>query len=376
MRILFVLENYLPHIGGVEVVFARLCEGLAKRGHDVTVLTRRLPGTKREERREGVRVVRVRSADSRYLFTAAAIPAALREARRADIVHTTTYNAAFPAWIAARLRGKPAVITVHETWLSRWREYSDFSAPAAALHELLERLVYHVPRFDRYICVSYATRDALRDALPSRRERIVAIRNGFDAAMWKRSRAKEAKALRARLGLEGSFVILGTGRPGTTKGFAHLVDAFPLIKERIPSAELVLVLSTDTQYRKRLAALKARAAQGVRFLPPVPRGELPVYRQMADCAVVPSTSEGFGYTVLESAASGTPVVATGTTSIPEVVWGRHVLVPPKDPQAIADAVARVFAGAYDETEEKRFSWGANVRAHEALYKELRARHAS
>ena len=58
--VLFVLENYVPHHGGVEVVFKNLCEGLAEAGHRITVLTHHLPGTKREELVSGVRVVRVK----------------------------------------------------------------------------------------------------------------------------------------------------------------------------------------------------------------------------------------------------------------------------------------------------------------------------
>ena len=47
MKILFVLENYTPHIGGVEIVFKNLSEGLAKLGHDISIVTHRLKGTKR-----------------------------------------------------------------------------------------------------------------------------------------------------------------------------------------------------------------------------------------------------------------------------------------------------------------------------------------
>ena len=47
MRILFVLENYLPHIGGVEILFKNLSESLVKKGHEVDLVTHRLKGTKK-----------------------------------------------------------------------------------------------------------------------------------------------------------------------------------------------------------------------------------------------------------------------------------------------------------------------------------------
>src|SRR3954468_1153941 len=63
MRILFVLENYFPHLGGVEMVFKNLCEGLAKK-HEVTVITRRLPNTKAKETMNRVKIIRVSSFNS------------------------------------------------------------------------------------------------------------------------------------------------------------------------------------------------------------------------------------------------------------------------------------------------------------------------
>ncbi|MBS3127462.1 glycosyltransferase [Candidatus Woesearchaeota archaeon] len=47
MKILFICENYYPHLGGAEVVFKNLAEGYVKRGHQVTVLTHQLQGTKK-----------------------------------------------------------------------------------------------------------------------------------------------------------------------------------------------------------------------------------------------------------------------------------------------------------------------------------------
>lgn len=369
MRILFVLENYPPHIGGVELLFRTLCEGLAARGHDVTVVTHRLPGTRRHEVMNGVQVVRVPCMDSRYLFTFLAIPYALRHARGADIIHTTTYNGAFPAWIAAMARKIPAIITVHETWKGKWREYTSFSLPKVWLHELLEWCVYHIPRFDRYVCVSQSTKRMLGSALPGRKGKMAVIRNGFDPEHWERRRP-QAKELRKKLGIGRRFVILAYGRPGTSKGFEYLVDAFPMIRERIPGATLILILSKDKQYRHKINEFKEKTGDDVLFLDPQPYDMLPAFVQMADCVVVPSISEGFGYAVLEAAAAGTPVVASNTTSIPEVIYGKHVLVRPRDPQAIAEGVWKVYAKEHAITPKRSFPWSRTVQEYERLYARL------
>lgn len=369
MRVLFVLENYLPHIGGVEVVFKNLCEGLAAKGHDVTVVTHRLPKTKSYEIMNGVRVIRVHCFDSRYLFTFAGIPAALRNAKDADIIHTTTYNGAFPAWVAAAIRRKPAVITVHETWLGKWRHYSNFSTLGVWMHEVLEWLVYNIPRFDRYICVSESTRKMLTQALPKRAKRIITIHNGFHKSKgsWK----KEGQAIIKRYKLQDKFVLLAAGRPGTTKGFEYLVDAFPLVKKSIPNAVLLLILSKDAQYRHKVDEFKKKAHKDIIFIEPQPHDKLNAYREAADCVVVPSITEGFGYAVLEAAASGKPLVATDTTSIPEVIYGKHVLVKPKSAKALADGIIKIKNGKYKITPEKSFPWATTVANYEQIYKELR-----
>jgi D-inositol-3-phosphate glycosyltransferase len=368
MRILFVLENYIPHIGGVEIVFKNLCERLAKKGHIVTVITHQLPHTRKEETINGVRVLRVPCFDSRYIFTFAAVPRAIKEARNADIIHTTTYNGAFPAWIAAVSRKKPTVITIHETWLGHWKEYSDFRGLNLWLHEFLEWCVYHIPRFDRYVCISESTRRMLGVALPTRKKQLVKIYNGFDPAPWKRKIPTDG--LRKRLGLEGKFVIFAYGRPGTSKGFQYLIDAYAEIKRRVPNAALVLKMSRDKQYAHIVDEMQ-KAVPDAYFADEIKTHEqLISFVRMADCVVVPSITEGFGYVVLEASASGTPLVATNTTSIPEVIYGKHVLVRPKSAKAIADGVVAVSRGKYKTTKPRSFPWSRTIAEYEKVYKEL------
>ena len=164
MKILFVLEYYTPHIGGAEVLFQNLCEGLTRKGYDITVLTIRLPGTEAFEMLNGVKVHRVKVPQwgARYWFTFLAIPKTFQFARQADLIHTTTYNGAFPAWLAARLRGKKAVMSVLEIFGTRWKSMTGMSWLGAKLHQLLERMVIALP-FDRHISISRYTSKCLID---------------------------------------------------------------------------------------------------------------------------------------------------------------------------------------------------------------------
>ena len=143
MKILFVCENYYPHLGGAEILFKNLAEGLSKQGHQVSVLTHQIKGTKKIEALNNVEIHRISSLDSRYLFTFTSIWKAIKMAQRHDLIQTTTFNGAFPAWLAGKISRRPVVITVHEVWAGKWKEVTEFSWLKSRVHDLLERMIYN-----------------------------------------------------------------------------------------------------------------------------------------------------------------------------------------------------------------------------------------
>jgi glycosyltransferase involved in cell wall biosynthesis len=367
MRLLYVCENYWPMVGGAEHANQMICEGLASRGHRVTVITHRPAAAPASETLNGVKIVRVPCRESRYVFTVAALPAIFKHARTAELVHTSTFNAAPPSWLAARLTGRPVLCTVWETWIGRWRSCTGFSAAKATVHEMLERAVFALP-YDRYVTISAATEDRLNELFPMKRLRTGCVYLGFDPSPWKMPVDREA--VRAELGTASAFAIVGYGRPGISKGFRFLTGAFPKIKRAIPNATLLLILSEAPQHRRELAALKAHASSSIRFLPSQPLDRLVQIVKSADCIAVPSLTEGFGYTTLESCASGVPVVASRTTSIPEVVSGAFVYAEPGNSDSIADGVIAVHRGRYQRAPERSFPWAATLDGYEAVYRRL------
>ena len=107
----------------------------------------------------------------------------------------------------------------------------------------------------------------------------------------------------------------------------------------------------------------------VRFLGYVPDETLAVLYRLAAVFVFPSLYEGFGLPPLEAMASGTPVVTSNVSSLPEVVGDAAVLVDPYDPRAIADGMRRVLtdSGARAPTlrarglaRARQFSWERSV----------------
>jgi glycosyltransferase involved in cell wall biosynthesis len=365
IRLLYILDNYWPHVGGAERAFKGLCEGLAARGHTVTVLTQRSDDSPAEELHEGVRIVRV-AAPNRYAFSFAALLPALKLARDADLIHAATFNAAPIGSLAGFFSRKPTILTIFETWIGRWGDYSDFSPWKARAHDLAERAILAF-RFTHYVGISEATSRRVREVVRHARGRDSTIYFDFDPAPWQRG---DPQAARTAVAADGAFLIVGFGRPGTSKGFGYLIDAFPEIRRKLPSAKLALVLSESQQYAAALKALKSRASEGIVFLASLPFEDLVSLVRAADCVVVPSVTEGFGYTTLEATAAGVPVVACDTTSIPEVIGGRHLLVPPRDSVAIARAVLDVSRGIVNETPTRTFSLMKTLDRFEALYEKL------
>ncbi len=381
MKILFVIENYLPHIGGVEAVFRNLAEGLVKKGHTATIITHRIKGTAAEETINGVRVKRVSCFRSRYLFTFFSIHAAIAAAGKADIVHTTTFNGFFPAWVAAKITGKPLVATIHEVWIGKWREYTDFGWLKSLLHNLTERLIYLLPFVDKYVAVSNSTKQQLHDLfgkkVNQKMEKIVTIYNGVDYGHFN-PKKHSGNNVRKKHSLQKKYVVLVYGRPGPSKGIEYAIAAMKEISNKIPNAKMLLMLSRDKQYRTKYSQLlqlikKLQLEDKIINIPPVPHSELPDYLMAADCVVIPSLSEGFGYTAAEAAAMGKPIVASNTTSLPEVVSGKHILVEPKNSKEIAAAVVSVFHGKCHKTKLRKFTIEENVSNYLKVYAELLSR---
>ncbi len=376
MNICFIIEYYYPHIGGFEVLFQNLAEGLVKAGHDCTVVTCRLPGTQKHEVINGVSVHRVSvpSFGDRYWFTFLNVYAAVKHVRSADIVGTTTYNGALTAWLAAKLFNKPVVMVNLEVVGKDWDRLG-LHPLLAFIYRFMENCVLSLP-FDRNIGISVHTLKALQNWGISSAKLELAYA-GIDYALFDPAKTRRTREdIRDSLGIHhDAFVYLYFGRPGYVKGVANLVKAVPLIRNKIPRSRLVMILSRKPKegYRRiemLMAELNLEKGEDVLIIDPVAREELPDYLKASDCVVVPSLSEGFGFTCVEACTMGIPVVATAVGSIPEVIFGRYVLVNAGDPSALAEGVERIYTRRYETTENKRFPWDAMVRKHVAIYEAL------
>ena len=371
-HILFCLDYYPPHIGGAEVLFRNLAEGLARANWEVDVITQRVEGSVAEEVKNGVHIRRINTFGTRYLFPLLCLPALWKASKNADILHCTTFASTLPAWLVAKLRKFPLVLTVHEVWVGKWKLFSDASWLTNTINDLIERFIYWFD-YQNYIAVSHATERAL-GAIGKPNDKITTIYNGIDYNHWKPDLEAREK-LRTELGLQDNYCFFFSGRPGRSKGLPTLLKAFAETAKEHPHARLLALLSNNKAVAKGYnEALQLIAELGIQekviVHEPVPYAELPHYVMCADTVVVPSFSEGFGFAAVEACALERPVIATDNASLPEVVSGKVLLVPPRDEKVLVEAMHKAMNGEFTEIPRREFTNEENIENHIRFYNSL------
>jgi glycosyltransferase involved in cell wall biosynthesis len=234
-------------------------------------------------------------------------------------------------------------------------------------------------RATRVMTVSQSSkRDILRfvDTEPAK---IDVIYNAYDECFAMEPREEDVVRVRERYQLHDEFVLYA-GNVKPHKNLERLIDAFHLVRKRgLDNLKLVLIGDEISKYTAlRRAVHHHQLHKYVRFLGYLPEETLAVMYRLAGVFVFPSLYEGFGLPPLEAMASGTPVVTSNVSSLPEVAGDAAVLVDPYSPQAIADGIYAVL------TDEKlrremvlkgiaragQFSWEQSVRRVRAIYGEV------
>jgi glycosyltransferase involved in cell wall biosynthesis len=358
VRVCFLAPELLPNQGGVGTYSVEILRQLAGRV-DLTVLTPLRLGRSevydraRLEEYFGhqVTVQTLSEARDTFRYNLAFQRAVRRYFRqnlrteRFDLIHSQ--HAHMPDLFTGRdARAVPTVRTMHTTidgqrkgiriareLGGRLESSERWQVAVAPVLRLAERSVLKRPR-DTYIAVSeWMRRELEAEHVPPGRIRVVHC--GGDPDRFRPELRQEGR-LRSS---PDRRVVLFPGRPTLVKGATVVAQAIPKVVERFPNAEFVFTGGGAEEFFK-IASLPRAVASHVRFLGYLPYEELPRVFAAADLAIAPTYYEDFPIRILESFASGVPVVASAVGGISEVVvTGRTgTLVPPGDPAALADAI--------------------------------------
>lgn len=309
MKIVTFLTYYAPHWTGLTAHAARVAEGFAAQGHEVTVVTTRhsrdLP---RDEMRNGVRVVRLHPVArfSRGMITPAFPYAAAELIARHDAVQIhSPYPESLLVALLCRAMGRPLLMTHH----------GDIVMPAGTFNQTIQAIAYVLLRATGTLAdavTSYSQDYAdhsrlLRTFRPK-------LHYVFPPVVIGDPDPAGVAAWRAELGLQDKLLLGFAGRWVHEKGFDYLLQALPLIRATYPNAHLVYAGERNVVYEdfyERCQPFIEQQREHITFLGLLrdPQ-QIANFYGMIDLFVQPSRTDMMGLVQIEALMCGTPIVVS------------------------------------------------------------------
>lgn len=339
MRFVDVNPYFYPFKGGIENRMHDTARLLTERGHEVIILTGRLPDTEPEEiTPEGYRIIRLESRlidiyNPPFISSKGVLEAL--QSLDADVVNynyrwAPSYNKDLTRYDGAK------VFTYH----NMWGEGTGIVGKVSKFND--NRFRPTLDSFDRIVCVSdYVRNDLIRRGIPA--EKTVTVPTGFDCAPLGES-------------TEGDF-ILSLGRLVKTKGLDYLIDAMTEVDCKL----LICGKGPEEKHIRKLISRK-NLEDKVTMLGYVSEEEK--RRLMSECKlfVMPSLFESFGLAAVELMSCGRPLVCTDVNGLPDTVGDGGMLVKAKDSKGLSTAINRLL----DDPEERKIL-GRNARRQAESY---------
>jgi glycosyltransferase involved in cell wall biosynthesis len=350
MRILIVAPYYLPYASGMTAYCQELAEGLAKKGHKITVLTsKHLKNLKERETVNNVKILRVPVLFrfQRGAFSPTFLFHFIKLVKNFDVVniHTPLFEVGTIA-LAANALGKKTILTYH----------CDLSLKNGILSSTVEKLYY----FSVFLSASLVDKivvNSIEYAKTSRIKRFldktVQIFPPVDASKFHKVRI--SKEFKRKYSIEESdFVIGSLGRITREKGFEYLIRAIPKVNKQIRNvkvliggeSEKIVGGKKESEKEKLLETIEDLKLDNVSFIGYVHEKEKNQFYSACDVFVLPSISrlESFGIVQIESMLCGTPVVATDLPGIRVIIklTNAGILFKSKSYKELAKSIVFVF----------------------------------
>jgi D-inositol-3-phosphate glycosyltransferase len=362
VRVLLVTANFRPSVGGIERFVEILAEGLAARGHEVTVAACRTGDAPQRERSGSVEIVRIPASDvlrDRFKVPyplpspAACVRSLPRLVSRADVVHVqdAQYLTSVAALLLARRRGVPSVLTQHVAFVSHGHVVLDLGRHAVTrtlgrVARIADEVAVYNPSVADYARRTWRLRDI--HLLP------------IGVAPPRVSPGDRAR-IRCELGLPQERVVaLFAGRDVPRKRLDVFLGA--------GDAAYDLVAVTD----------RTDGASGARLVPFMPPDEFARVLSAADVFVIPSVGEGFPLALQEALVAGVPCVVTREPGYERFLSDEDVVFVESEPAAVREALRRLAADPAYRLElgeraravgEREFGTDRFVDAYESLYEQ-------
>ncbi|MGD8902884.1 MAG: glycosyltransferase family 4 protein [Anaerolineae bacterium] len=347
MKVLLVLTYYHPHVSGLTIYVKRLAAALARRGHQVTVLTSRydaaLPA---EEVIDGVRVVRapVLLRISKGVIMPAFPLIAWKLIREHDVlsVHLPQFEASLLA-LLGRLAKRPVILTYHcdlqlpKGWFNRVVDKVVFGSNYLAGH-LAEAAVAYTEDFAQHSHFLSRFLDKVRVIRPP--------------VLMPEPDAEAVETFRAAHDLQDRPVVGMAARLATEKGVEVLIQAMPRLLEAFPRLKVLFagqyedVMGEEVYYHRLMPLIQELGPEHWEFLGILSQEQMPAFYAACDVLVVPSlnSTESFGLVQIEAMLCGTPSIASNLPGVrqPPLMTGMGAVTPIGDAAELAEAIIGII----------------------------------
>ena len=335
IKILFVIDGL--EFGGGERCFAQVISGLPEDQYEIYLASS-------ENRRlyDAIDTGRVHLVpldfSSKYnpaLLTA--ISKVIKE-KEIDIVHGQGARAEFYSRIASRHANASKYVST----IAMPVEGYDVGSLKRRWYGLFDRLSER--RVDRFIVVSEILKNLLIHQRGIPAEKVVRIYNGIETAIYDPEKLKnQREQIRSEFPLAEDIILIGAiGRLVWQKGFEYFLRCIPDVIRKFPGVRFLLV--GDGELRAPLEQLSRELKIEKSLLFTGHRSDIQNILAALDIVVIPSLLEGFPMITLEAMAMKKPIVATMIDGITEQISDgiEGILVPPKDPSALASAITKLI----------------------------------
>jgi len=382
VKVLFVLTYYYPHVSGLTIYVQRLATTLARRGHQVTVLTSRYNrALSAQEIVDGVQIVRApvlfRVSKGVIMPTFPWLAWRLIRCHQVVSVHLPQFEASLLG-LLGRLAHRPVILTYH----------CDLQLPRGWFNRIVDRVVFvsnylagHLAQATVAYTQDYARHSRFLSCFPDKVQVIPppVIMPPPDPAAIAAFRAAHDLADRPVVGM--------AARLAAEKGVEVLLEAMPRLLAAFPRLKVLFagqyehVLGEEAYYRRLRPLIERLEPEHWEFLGVLTQGQMPAFFAACDVLVVPSlnSTESFGLVQVEAMLCGTPTVASDLPGVrqPPRLTGMGEVVPVGDPAALAEAILRILHRPEEYIRprpliEETFSLERTVSGYEALFEALLA----
>ena len=251
----------------------------------------------------------------------------------------------------------------------------DMHTPAnvSATKRYAERILR---RADGLIAISESTRDDAVRILGLNAEAIRVIYPGVSAAFFQPARTDLERVARTYKLVKPYLLFIGCIEP--RKNLDGVMDAWAALPPALHRDFELIVAGPLGWSSERIAARLLHPDSRIRYLGYVPEDDLPALMAGAALLLYPSYYEGFGFPVAQAMAAGTPVVTSHGSSLAEIAGDAALLVDPREPGEIADAVRQILFSpglgeqlrARGQARARQFQWTDCARKSMLFFQEI------